>query len=124
MQQYEIGTGPGQDPRVDQEGEKKAVLIDLKRNRDLWEGFYDSVLALEREGDSRERLEALGDDPRPSRTRKLKGLPRVCGGCVLAIIASYTTSMMVRTRSMCWSYGIEAKPTAIPRSLTRSNPSR
>ena len=26
---------------VDESGEKKAVLINLKRHRDLWEDFYD-----------------------------------------------------------------------------------
>ena len=49
----------GVDFVVDQEGERKAVLIDLKRNRDLWEDFYDSVLAHEREGDPRETLDEV-----------------------------------------------------------------
>ena len=49
----------GVDFVVDQEGEKKAVPIDLRRNRDLWEDFYDSVLAMEREGDPRETLDEV-----------------------------------------------------------------
>ena len=44
---------------VDEDGEKKAVLIDLKRNRALWEDFYDTVLAKEREGEPRETLEEV-----------------------------------------------------------------
>ena len=44
---------------VDEDGEKQAVLIDLKRNRALWEDFYDTVLAKEREGEPRETLEEV-----------------------------------------------------------------
>ena len=50
---------------VDEDGEKKAVLIDLKRNRALWEDFYDTVLAKEREGEPRETLEEV--------TRRIQG---------------------------------------------------
>ncbi len=42
---------------VTEEGEKKAVLIDLKRHRDLWEDFYDTLLAKEREAEPRESLQ-------------------------------------------------------------------
>jgi hypothetical protein len=42
---------------VDEDGETKAVLIDLKRNRTLWEDFYDTVLAKDRETEPREALE-------------------------------------------------------------------
>ena len=49
----------GVDFVVDEDGEKKAVLIDLKRNRALWEDFYDTVLAKEREGEPRETLEEV-----------------------------------------------------------------
>ena len=40
----------------DERGERVAVLIDLKKNRALWEDFYDSVLARERAEESRETL--------------------------------------------------------------------
>jgi len=33
---------------MDTKGEKTAVLIDLKKNGDLWEDFYDVALARER----------------------------------------------------------------------------
>lgn len=44
---------------VDEEGEKRAVLIDLDRHRDLWEDFYDTMLATERENEPRESLEEV-----------------------------------------------------------------
>jgi hypothetical protein len=44
---------------IDEEGKKKAVLIDLKRHRDLWEDFYDTLLAKEREGEPRESLQEV-----------------------------------------------------------------
>jgi len=40
----------------DERGDRKAVLIDLKKNKALWEDFYDSVLARERAGEPRESL--------------------------------------------------------------------
>ena len=42
---------------VDEQGEKKAVLIDLRQNKQLWEDFYDTALAKEREVEPRESLE-------------------------------------------------------------------
>jgi hypothetical protein len=50
----------------DDRGERKAVLIDLKKNRALWEDFYDSVVARERADEPREALrdakrKVLGD---------------------------------------------------------------
>ena len=35
---------------------KSAVLIDLKKHRDLWEDFYDRAVALRREHEPRESL--------------------------------------------------------------------
>lgn len=46
----------GVDFVVDRDGEKKAVLIDLRRHRDLWEDFYDTLLAQERRAEPRESL--------------------------------------------------------------------
>ena len=37
-------------------GHKTAVLIDLKRNRVLWEDFYDTLLARKRRNEPRESL--------------------------------------------------------------------
>jgi hypothetical protein len=42
---------------VDDTGQKTAVIIDLRRQREVWEDFYDLRLAQEREGEPREGLE-------------------------------------------------------------------
>lgn len=44
---------------VDERGEKKAVQIDLKRYGDVWEDFYDTLIAKERAGEPRETLEEV-----------------------------------------------------------------
>jgi hypothetical protein len=44
---------------VDEKGNRTAVLIDLKRNSELWEDFYDLALARERESEPRESLESV-----------------------------------------------------------------
>ncbi len=49
----------GVDFIVDEEREKKAVLIDLKRHGDLWEDFYDTILVKERESEPRESLKEV-----------------------------------------------------------------
>ena len=41
---------------VDEEGEKKAVLIDLRVHKDLWEDFYDTLKSIERRKEPRESL--------------------------------------------------------------------
>ncbi len=41
---------------TDETGHKTAVLIDLKRNRVLWEDFYDTLLARKRRSEPRESL--------------------------------------------------------------------
>lgn len=42
---------------IDDGGQKKAVLIDLKKHGDIWEDFYDTLRAKERESEPRESLE-------------------------------------------------------------------
>ena len=42
---------------IDERGERKAVLIDLRKNKDLWKDFFDSVLAKEREDEPRDTLD-------------------------------------------------------------------
>jgi hypothetical protein len=42
---------------VDENGDQQAVLIDLKKNRRLWEDFYDAAVAKEREGEPRESFD-------------------------------------------------------------------
>jgi hypothetical protein len=44
---------------VDEKGNKTAVLIDLKRNAELWEDFYDLALARARKSEPRESLETV-----------------------------------------------------------------
>jgi hypothetical protein len=44
---------------IDNEGEKKAVLIDLKRHGEIWEDFYDTIRVKERESESRESLKEV-----------------------------------------------------------------
>ena len=41
---------------VDDNGTKKAVLIDLTENGELWEDFYDAAIADERKDEPRESL--------------------------------------------------------------------
>jgi len=41
------------------EGEKTAVLIDLKRYGELWEDFYDVLIARQRADEPRESLEEV-----------------------------------------------------------------
>ena len=44
---------------VDERGNKSAVLIDLNKNRDLWEDFYDGAVARSREHEPRESLKSV-----------------------------------------------------------------
>ena len=44
---------------TDEQGEKTAVLIDLKKNGDLWEDFYDVAITKKREREPRESLESV-----------------------------------------------------------------
>jgi hypothetical protein len=41
---------------VDEKGIKTGVLIDLKKNGELWEDFFDLALARERQQEPRESL--------------------------------------------------------------------
>jgi hypothetical protein len=44
---------------VDEAGNKKAVLIDLIKHRELWEDFYDTLLVKQRKSEPRESLEEV-----------------------------------------------------------------
>jgi hypothetical protein len=44
---------------VDDEGKKKAVLIDLKKYGEIWEDFYDTLRVKERESEPRESIEEV-----------------------------------------------------------------
>jgi len=44
---------------VDDEGKKTAVLIDLKKNAQLWEDFYEVAVAKSRATEPRETLQSV-----------------------------------------------------------------
>jgi hypothetical protein len=44
---------------TDEQGEKIAVLIDLKKNGELWEDFYDVTIASKRKHEPSESLESV-----------------------------------------------------------------
>ncbi len=44
---------------VNEQGEKTAVVIDLKKNSDLWEDLRDGALARQRAKEPRETLEVV-----------------------------------------------------------------
>jgi hypothetical protein len=44
---------------VNEDGEKTAVLIDLKKNAQLWEDFYDVAVARSRATEPRESLDSV-----------------------------------------------------------------
>ena len=44
---------------TDETGHKTAVLIDLKKYGEVWEDFYDALVARSRENEPRESIEAV-----------------------------------------------------------------
>lgn len=44
---------------VDDDGQRTAVLIDLKKHAQLWEDFYDVAVAKSRAKEPRESLESI-----------------------------------------------------------------
>ena len=44
---------------IDEEGVKKAVLIDLEKYGELWEDFYDGLIARLRANEPREPIESV-----------------------------------------------------------------
>ena len=56
---------------VDDKGNKRAVIIDLDKFRDLWEDFYDSLIARSRADEPRESLNTV--KKHLSRAGKLNG---------------------------------------------------
>lgn len=58
---------------VDQAGAKTAVLIDLKRNAELWEDVYDIALARDRAAEPRESLAVV--------KRRLRRKGKLPSGC-------------------------------------------
>jgi len=58
---------------VDEKGKKIAVVIDLKKNSELWEDFYDRAVARERESEPRETIESVKKRLRHPRKRGANG---------------------------------------------------
>ncbi len=56
---------------VDDKGIKRAVIIDLDKCADLWEDFYDSLVARRRANEPRESLDTV--KKHLSRAGKLNG---------------------------------------------------
>lgn len=44
---------------VDEDGEKTAVIINLKQHSELWEDFYDRAIVEQRRGEPRETLASV-----------------------------------------------------------------
>ncbi len=57
---------------VNEQGEKTAVVIDLRKNAKLWEDFYDRALAESRLNEPRESLESVKERLKRVKRRKRK----------------------------------------------------
>lgn len=64
---------PGIEFLVDRMGRKKAVLIDLKKHKDLWEDLYDAYVAHHRRNEPRESLAAVKKLIEAKAKRKARG---------------------------------------------------
>ena len=64
---------PGIEFLIDLKGRKKAVLIDLKKHKDLWEDLYDAYLAHRRRNEPRESLATVKRLIEAKRKRKARG---------------------------------------------------
>jgi hypothetical protein len=64
---------PGIEFLRDRKGRQKAVMIDLKKHKRLWEDLYDAYLAHTRRGERRESLATVKRLIRASAKRKARG---------------------------------------------------
>ncbi len=64
---------PGIEFLIDRKGRKKAVLIDLREHKELWEDLYDGYLAHRRSGEPRISLAAVKHQLSPKAARKTRG---------------------------------------------------
>ena len=64
---------PGIEFLRDRRGRQKAVLIDLKKHKRLWEDLYDAYLAHIRRGDRRESLATVKRLVETRAKRKARG---------------------------------------------------
>jgi hypothetical protein len=56
---------------TNEDGERIAVMIDLKKHGELWEDFYDGLIAKRRKDEPRESLESVRELLR--KTGKMNG---------------------------------------------------
>jgi len=64
---------PGIEFLRDRKGRRKAVLIDPKKHKRLWEDLYDAYLAHSRQGERRESLATVKRLVQASTKRKARG---------------------------------------------------
>ena len=64
---------PGIEFLIDRMGRKKAVLIDLKKHKELWEDLYDAYVAHHRRNEPRESLAAVKKLIETKAKRKARG---------------------------------------------------
>lgn len=64
---------PGIEFLRDRKGRQKAVLIDLKKHKRLWEDLYDAYLAHTRRGERRESLATVKRFVEAGAKRKARG---------------------------------------------------
>ncbi len=64
---------PGIEFLIDRAGRKKAVLIDLKKHKELWEDLYDAYIAHRRRKEPRTSLAAVKKLIEAKAKRKARG---------------------------------------------------
>ena len=64
---------PGIEFLIDQKGRKKAVLIDLKKHKGLWEDLFDTYVARQRRNEPRETLAQVRRHIERKANRKARG---------------------------------------------------
>ena len=64
---------PGIEFLRDRKGRRKAVLIDLKKHKQLWEDLYDAYLAHSRRRERRETLASVKRQIETRAKRKARG---------------------------------------------------
>ena len=64
---------PGIEFLIDQKGRKKAVLIDLKKHKGLWEDLYDAYVAQRRRNEPRETFDQVKRLIERKAKRKVRG---------------------------------------------------
>jgi hypothetical protein len=64
---------PGIEFLIDRNGRKKAVLIDLKKHKGLWEDLFDAYVAHQRRNEPREALAKVKRSIEAKANRKPRG---------------------------------------------------